>query len=232
MGTSSRPVRWREVAAAVAERVLDLLFPRVSCPLCGGPPGEGRDAGICASCLASLLLHPAPRVADRVPASAGGFACGMHEDVLASAIRRFKYGPDEALGEPLGRLLAARVAMAAATGVVVDAVVPVPLHRARLLERGFNQAEILAAYVARRLAVPVRARWLRRVRRTETQAGLGRNGRLHNMQGAFRADKRAAGARVLLIDDVITTGATLQACSEALNEAAWVGFAAVASAPD
>lgn len=232
MAIFSRPIRWREVAETATERLLDLLFPRVSCPLCGGPAGEGRDAGICATCLAALLLHPAARVADRVPASGGGLACGMHEDILASAIRRFKYGPDETLGEPLGRLLAARVAMAAAAGLVVEAVVPVPLHRARLLRRGFNQAEVLATYVGRRLGVPVQARWLRRVRRTETQAGLGRGGRLRNMQGAFRADRRAAGTRVLLIDDVITTGATLQACSEALSEAAWVGFAAVASAPD
>lgn len=232
MAISSRPVRWHELASAVAERLLDLLFPRVSCPFCGGPAGEGRDAGICPACLAALLLNPAATAADRVPASGGGLACGMHEDILASAIRRFKYGPDEALGEPLGRLLAARVAMAAAAGLAVDAVVPVPLHRARLLQRGFNQAEVLATYVARRLGVPLRARWLRRMRRTETQAGLGRSGRLRNMKGAFRADRRAAGARVLLVDDVITTGATLQACSEALSEAAWVGFATLASAPD
>ncbi|MGE5560195.1 MAG: ComF family protein [Chloroflexota bacterium] len=231
MPVSSKDARLRALRAAAAERLLDLLYPRLTCPFCGGPAGAGQDAGICPACLAALVSTPVS-VLGRVPGATGGFACALHAGPLAAAIRRFKYGPDEALGEPLGRLLAARTAMAVAAGLPVAAVVPVPLHRARLLARGFNQAEVLAEYVARRLGVPLRRAWLRRSRRTATQASLDRTGRLRNMRAAFRADSRVSGADILLIDDVITTGATLVACREALAGAGSVSFATLAAASD
>lgn len=232
MQASSRPSRLPALRQAAVERFFDLLFPRLDCPFCGGLAGAARDAGICPQCLASLTLHARLSVAQRVPGSAHGIACGLHDDVLASAVRRFKYGPDESLGEPLGRLLAARVAMAAADGIPVDAVIPVPLHRARLLKRGFNQAEVLASYVAQRLSVPLRPGWLHRTRQTKTQASLGRVARMRNMREAFSADRRVSPRRVLLVDDVITTGATLQACVEALGAVDSVSFAVIAAAPD
>jgi ComF family protein len=95
-----------------------------------------------------------------------------------------------------------------------DIVVPVPLHRSRLRRRGFNQAEILARGVARKINAPVSGT-LQVVRRTRDQVELSAAGRRSNVAGAFRARDRIRG-RVLLIDDVFTTGATMSACAESL----------------
>lgn len=103
----------------------------------------------------------------------------------------------------------------------VDVVIPVPLHPARLAARGYNQAALLGAAVAGELAVPLVARALSRTRATPPQARLDRAARLGNVAGAFRVrmPARVRGRRVLLIDDVSTTGATLAACAAALREA-------------
>ena len=103
------------------------------------------------------------------------------------------------------------------SGLGFDAVVPVPLHRSRLRRRGFNQAELLARGVARKINSPVSGT-LQVVRRTQDQVLLSAAGRRANVAGAFRARDRLGG-RVLLIDDVFTTGATMSACAEALLRA-------------
>lgn len=135
---------------------------------------------------------------------------------MARAITRFKYGPVPELARPLGELLAG--AARAAGFADLNAVVPVPLHPTRLFERGFNQAALLARPVARALGVPLRARALERTRPTGNQAELDRAARSQNVAGAFRARARV-GARVLLVDDVRTTGATQNACAGALRDA-------------
>jgi ComF family protein len=101
----------------------------------------------------------------------------------------------------------------------VDVVVPVPLHAVRRRERGFNQAELLAEELARKLGVPTR-KGLRRTRPTANQADLPREARMSNVSGAFVAEHRAVrGERVLLLDDVVTTGATLSEAAAALRRA-------------
>jgi ComF family protein len=134
---------------------------------------------------------------------------------IAAAITRFKYTPVPELARPLGELLAHE---ASRFSFDVDAVVPVPLHVSRLFERGFNQAALLAAPVSRALGVPHLARALERTRATDKQAELDRSARLRNVASAFRARSRVP-ARILLVDDVRTTGATQDACAIALREA-------------
>jgi ComF family protein len=100
----------------------------------------------------------------------------------------------------------------------VDVIVPVPLHPARLRRRGYNQAALLARELGRRVGLPVEERALQRVRATRSQMRLSAADRRRNVQGAFRcADGRVRGRRVLLLDDVCTTGATLEACADALR---------------
>lgn len=104
-----------------------------------------------------------------------------------------------------------------------DLLVPVPLHRTRLAARGFNQSLWLAAAVSRASGVPLATHWLKRKRRTPSQAGLNTTARARNVQGAFsvpdRRKSRLEGKRLVLIDDVYTTGATLTACTRELKRA-------------
>ncbi len=136
---------------------------------------------------------------------------------VADAIQRFKYGGRSELGAALGSLMAARVDK---YGGRVDAVVPVPLHWRRRRSRGYDQAALLAKPVANSLGVPLLLRGLRRVRNTPCQVDLPHRARQENIAGAFAAWRLRGLGRVLLIDDVRTTGATLRAASEALRAGA------------
>ncbi len=143
-----------------------------------------------------------------------GFAAfGEFGGPLAEAIRRLKYEGRSELAPALGALLAQT-----GMGTEMEAVVPVPLFPTRLAERGFNQSALLAKPLVRQLGLPLRPTWLRRSRETEVQAGLSRSARRENLDGAvFVASTAVAGRSILLVDDVATTGATLQACARALR---------------
>jgi ComF family protein len=182
--------------------LLDLVAPR-RCAACDEPLDPEARA-FCEACV--ILLDPG----ERVGAGMSGYVYG---GPMAEAVRRLKYGRRTELAPVLGALLAAR---AIELSGEVDAVVPVPLHRARLRRRGFNQAALLARPVAKTLAVPLVTSALVRLRDTPPQAGLDAAGRLRNVRGAFVAISAPAG-RVLLVDDVRTTGATLAECAEALS---------------
>lgn len=140
------------------------------------------------------------------------------EGLVRKAVHQLKYGHFKALGSPLGRLLGEYLE---AKPVAADVLVPVPLHSRRLRERGYNQSALLAAEVGKRNGVPVVADLLVRVRRTKAQVKTAdAEERQRNMAGAFSCrDARLAGKRVLVIDDVCTTGATLNSCAIALREA-------------
>ena len=161
-------------------------------------------------------------------------ALGIYEGSLATQIRRLKYDGQTHLGGPLGSLLG--VAVASRFGPPPQdgrgwraVVVPVPLHPARYAERGYNQAALIAASVADVLDLPLVTQAMARVKVGAAQAGLDRLARLSSLAGAFTCDapgvsaRRAAraleGKDVLLVDDVLTTGATLAACGTALRQA-------------
>jgi ComF family protein len=175
------------------------------CPRCGLPyEGQGTDH-LCSSCLAS------PPQFERARSAV------LYGGAAAEALIRFKYGSNPAIAKPLGNML---VPVAKGSGPS-DAIVPVPLHPRRLRARGFNQSALLAGYVAAALRVDFRPGFLNRVRDTANQAGLSRAERLANIKGAFEAANRTRikGKRILLVDDVVTTTATVREASSTLIEA-------------
>lgn len=137
------------------------------------------------------------------------------EGVLREAIHLFKYKGARVLGESFSQMLYAYWQM---QSFVVDVLVPVPLHSRRHRERGYNQSAILAEQLGRLAGVSCDTATLQRIRYTQPQVGLDAQRRRENVAGAFAcADDSFAGKRVLLIDDVFTTGSTLRACGEALK---------------
>jgi len=201
------------LARALVTWLGDALAPP-ACAACDA--GLNRRSVLCATC-ADAVVAAGP---------SGVVAFALFGGPIAVALRRLKYDDRPDLAGPLGHLLrrAARDA-----GLRADVVVPVPLHPARLAERGYNQAALLAAAVARELDAPLEARALVRTRHTSQQARLDRAGRLQNVAGAFAARRGAGvrGKRVVLVDDVATTGATLEACRAALLEAGAVSVTAL-----
>ena len=181
----------------------------------------------CRTCAATI--EPPPEPADLAPTDprlAPTVAFAAFGGALATALRRLKYQDRPDLAAPLGHL--ARHA-ARRAGLTADLVVPVPLHPRRLVDRGYNQAALLAAEVAVELEAPLAARALIRLRNTPQQAHLDRDARLGNVRQAFRArDPRAIqGRRIVLVDDVATTGATITACAEALLAAGAASVTAI-----
>ena len=146
------------------------------------------------------------------------FSLYIYNDAVRHAIHRFKYGSRPGYGEYLGALMAEHAREVLPCGLTVDVVVPVPLHPDKARERGFNQAEILAAAMCRYLCLQLEPAALRRIRRTDSQAALSAAERRENMEDAFEAHCAAAisGKTVLLIDDIHTTGSTINACVSAL----------------
>ena len=144
------------------------------------------------------------------------YSFGFYEDELRELIHLFKYGRIETLAKPLGKLLASALPREQS----FDVIVPMPLHWRKRWQRGFNQSALLAREIGRRTNVPVSG-LLRRIKNTAAQAGLTNAKRRLNVSGAFQAKRRAAltGQRVLLIDDVMTTGATAASCARALKRA-------------
>ena len=169
--------------------------------------------GCCAPCLSQ------PPTYDRV------LSFSRYDGELRRLIHLLKYDRMRPLAEPLGERLG-RLDLGPGSA---DLVVAAPLHWRRRRERGFNQAELLARRAALAWGLPFDAKGLRRTKATPPQAGLTRAERLVNVRGAFLAPRRVAiqGRRIVLIDDVMTTGATLDACARALKRAGAASVTAV-----
>ncbi len=133
---------------------------------------------------------------------------------MRHAIHQFKFNGKVGLDRPLGKLLE----QAIDADLHIDLLVPVPLQRKRLRQRSYNQALLLAREVARIRKMTVANDLLVKIRETESQQGLSAKERVKNLQGSFKLQKNLSGQKVLLIDDVMTTGATVAACSRVLIE--------------
>jgi ComF family protein len=228
--------RATQSARAVLRFALDLALPRL-CAVCRQPV-EGQ--GLCPTCWSKLsfisrpycerlgvpfVYDPGPGILSmeaiaNPPAYHRGRAAVRFDEISRALVHSLKYGDRLDLAPMMGRWLghAGRELLAEADGLV-----PVPLHWRRRWARRFNQSAMLAAAVSAESGVPIAAGALKRVKATAQQVGLSRSERAANVQGAFRVppEGRAAvaGRRLVLVDDVLTSGATVEGCARALLRA-------------
>jgi ComF family protein len=215
-------------------RVLDLAFP-ARCPGCGR---EG--APICERCLPALDARlelpagiPIGLPSDIPPPLLQLEWCAPFGGVVRKALHELKYAGETRLATPLGEAIARRWRRAGAGG---DLLVPVPVHADRARRRGYDQAELIARVAGERLGLPC-ASILERRRATIAQFDLDRSARATNVAGAFGlrpglpmgvdSGRALVGRWVILVDDVVTTGATLSACAETLVGAGTLGVSAI-----
>lgn len=223
-------------ALHVYPRISRLLLPCVEfivpplCLCCGGRRGDG-ERGLCAGCWDAVtpVAEGDPVFQDalfRLSADGlvDGLCCGFVFEKglpVQTLIHGLKYGARPSLGVDLGLRLGRRVVLPV-DGNASAAIVPVPLHPARLRERGYNQSERIAAGLSRATAIPVIANLLRRRRHTVSQTALSVEKRVANVAGAFvlrRKYARRMPVEVLLVDDVITSGSTVRECARVLKAA-------------
>ena len=230
--------------AGWAVAALDLVFPAL-CPVCDAVLGAGRRDPLCGRCWGEIVRFPPPECdvcgapsplrgdverprapgvrrtcwtcTTSPPAYDYARSAAAYEGTLREALHAFKFSGKRALARPLGDLAVEQCR--ALLPEDIEALVPVPLAYERERERGFNQAALLAERLARPLEIPVIPGWLGRVRVTRPQSDLSAAERHANVRGAFRASRRVAGRHVVVVDDVLTTGATLGACAQALRDA-------------
>ncbi len=201
------------------ETLLDWIFP----PKCGGCGRTGQ--WFCDACQSQIAYIEAPHAAlpYSSPWADGGarlesvHAVAWFEGPLQNLIHNFKYKGQRVLRKPLAQLLARKWQ---ALHHPTDLIVAVPLHPNREKERGYNQSYLLSRELGQAVGIPAPRNGLRRVRNTLPQVDLTAQERWLNVQGAFRGDAGILADRsILLVDDVCTTGATLQACASAALEA-------------
>ncbi len=216
----------------IKETLLSLLYPR-HCPICHDIVTP-RGALICPDCLKKVPLVQSPTClccgkeiaseeieycydcSHHTRSFQGGYALAVYDLVMRESVRRYKNGGRmeyadwyaEALWQQYGEEL---------RQLEIDAVIPVPLHRSRRNERGYNQAELLARRLAKKIRVPVLSKALIRTRKTTAQKYLGGRERQKNLESVFGAGRQSvAGQTVLLVDDIYTTGGTAEACTRVL----------------
>ena len=219
-------------------RFFDLVLPS-SCAYCNSPIEDSAVPFFCSACWNDFSVLPGPfcpscgRPFDssealshspthecrtcrlQPPRFDQALSVGYFEGALREAIHQFKYRPCQALGKPLGAWMCGNIRVLTS----IDIIMPVPLHRTRLRQRGFNQALLLACPLS--MAGPISLCYdnLWRIRPTRPQVELSGDDRIKNVAGAFalRRPLDVCGLSVLLVDDVFTTGATLNECADVLK---------------
>lgn len=216
--------------------LFDFFFPP-KCPLCGENQESLPDERPCPACLSQIKFFSSPRCPrcgiSFHSASESDHLCSeclteqryftkaraicQYDGLIVEAISRFKYGGVTRLARPLASLMA-EYRDPEFLLPDFDLILPVPLHPGRLRQRGFNQSLLLARYFGRKHSIPLEFTALRRARPTQPQTRLSGSERQTNVRGAFEVRKPevVAEKRILLIDDVFTTGATVRECAKVL----------------
>lgn len=233
----TRPLR--AGAAALARSIELLLFPSF-CRLCGRALGRPGERIVCRSCLDRLSprrgaicprcgrflegageSHLCGQCLERLPPFSVHRSCGRYDGVLKDIILLFKYRRVSALSGALGRYARESLGDDKALWEGADYLVPVPLHRRRERQRGFNQSRLLAGELARASGLEVLGSCLVKTRNAPPQTSLESRGREENVRGAYdvRGARKVEGKILILVDDVFTTGSTLRECSLELRRA-------------
>jgi len=236
-------MNWRPLLDAV----LDMIYPRMDCVLCGQPLEKDAVQGICSNCLEFLPFIREPRcsVCGKPLEETEGAeeterrycpdcrrvshdfdqALSVFEFSLSvrELIHRYKYGKEFSLSRTFGFFLSE---LLRESGWQADGIVPVPLHKNRLRSRGFNQSVLLGDSISGHLGIPCMDQVLIRNIDTKTQTGFNRRQRAENLKNAFivKDPVPIRGKSILLIDDVYTTGATADSCSRVLRRAGAKGI--------
>jgi len=215
-------------------KLLNILFPE-SCPVCKEPSRDHIIAPICTQCWDRISPYSGPicQICGKPLVSEASITCadcivnkpmfktarsfGLYEGVLREAINLLKYQGIKRLSKPLSKMMFALLG----DNYSVDAVVPVPLYKKRLRQRGFNQSALFAKHLANYIGVPLFLNCLIKVKDTMPQVELNAEERRKNIKNSFAVISREfiQGRNILLVDDVFTTGATVRECSKLLKKA-------------
>ena len=200
--------------AAGLKYILKLLYPPGSkCLCCGELRLTKQEDCMCDECIAELNSKMSEHSVNGLYLS-GIYAPFYYETPARQLIRSLKYSGIKAAAVPLGRAMAQRILSEGCFG----GIVPIPLHKSRQRMRGFNQAVVLAEQIAEHMDIPV-FHALQRNKKTNQQARLNKDQRHSNVENAFACIADVAGKRLLLIDDVCTSGSTAESCAEILLSA-------------
>lgn len=191
-------------------KLFDILFPEKLVCLSCGREAVVQNSGLCLDCEIGLERFISAPFIDKID---GYTAAYIYNDVSSMMVKKLKYSNAKYMAKPLAEALRIPAEWE------INAVVPVPLHYKRLAKRGYNQSELIAKHLCERTGMRLDTSLLVRKKDTKQQTRMTVAGRKRNLKNAFIADKGCKGLKILLLDDVRTTGATLHECAAALKEA-------------
>jgi ComF family protein len=227
----------RDLPAKLLRALLELVFPsNIYCISCGEPIFEGELYALCQSCMEKIIWanQRSCRKCGKIlqdwyqpelcmdcsyigHSFTQGFCCVQYGEQERQLIHQLKYNGKGYIGRKMAEIMKDRIAL---EDLDIQVVIPVPIHRLKLRERGYNQAGLIARHLAAEMKLPYSEKLLIRIRETEPMNQLKPRDRRRNMAGAFAAGSHAkeavADKSILLIDDIFTTGSTVDACSDVL----------------
>lgn len=204
--------------------LLEYFFPP-RCAFCNTLLKVGTPIYICEECAEEIGYYNncinSLNLPRNIEIYCDGMVCvGRYSDSLKNSLKRFKFSSKLSYYRAFGKLLALKVQNTLQLNQI-DMIIPVPLHRSKQKQRGYNQSELIAEYAAKMLRIPLAANILIKVSESKSQSALGRSERLSNVEGLFKV-VNAEGVykkNILIVDDIVTTGSTINQCSKALRQA-------------